>query len=108
MAYFTVARPVAGDVENALVWRGATWLFASPQTLMAFEMNPEAYAPQFGGYCAYSVAEGHTAASAPDAFFIVDGRLYFLHEAGMLRSLEPRLAAIIADAEHNWPDARKN
>lgn len=103
VAYFTEQRAVEGDADYALSWRGATWYFAGPDTLMAFEMNPEAYAPQFGGYCAYAVAEGRTGPSEPEAFFLREGRLYFMNDARMLDEVEGDLAGIVAEAEEHWP-----
>ncbi len=103
VAYFTERRAVEGDADYALSWRGATWYFAGPDTLMAFEMNPEAYAPQFGGYCAYAVAEGRTGPSEPDAFFLRDGRLYFLNGAHMRDGVQGDLDRIVTMAEAQWP-----
>lgn len=105
VSYFKAGGPVRGSQKNALMWRGATWYFASPETLMQFEMDPEAFAPQFGGYCAYSVAEGHTGTAEPGAFVIYEGKLYLLHDSTVLARLQPGLASIIQKAEANWPDA---
>ncbi len=105
VAYFESGQAVPGSPDNALMWRGATWYFASPDHLMTFEMNPLAYAPQFGGYCAYAVAEGQTGTSAPDAFFLRDGKLYFLHSARMLQELQTNLPGIVTEAESHWPEA---
>ncbi len=103
VAYFTQGRPVEGTAEHSIMWRGATWYFVSSESQMFFEMNPAAYAPQFGGYCAYAVAEGHTASAAPDAFFVRDGRLYFMHTVTMLRQNQAKLDKIVAEAQGNWP-----
>lgn len=103
VSYFTEGKPVRGAAANALMWRGATWYFSSPDTLMAFEMNPEAFAPQFGGYCAYAVAEGGTSSGAPDAFFIIGGRLYFMHDHAMLSQKQAELGEIVHEAEMHWP-----
>ncbi|MCX8507571.1 MAG: hypothetical protein ORN49_01615 [Rhodobacteraceae bacterium] len=103
VAYFTEGRPVAGSAEHAIKWRGAVWYFHSPESEMSFEMNPEAYAPQFGGYCAYAVAEGRTASVQPGAFFVRDGRLYFMHTEEMLRQKQAELTRIVTQAQGNWP-----
>ena len=105
VAYFTKGEPVEGMAAYAVTWRGATWYFSSPESLMAFEMNPEAYAPQFGGYCAYAVAEGRTGPVDPDAFFVRDGRLYFLHDTRMLGEMQDDLPRILTEAQANWPAA---
>lgn len=104
VAYFTEGRAVPGSAENSIMWRGATWYFATPESMMKFEMNPQAYAPQFGGYCAYGVAEGQTTSATPDAFFIYNGKLYFMHDVSMLKSMAARLPEIVATAESHWPD----
>jgi len=56
VAYFTEGRPVRGSAEHVAEWNGATWQFASAQNRDAFLADPEAYAPQFGGFCAWAVA----------------------------------------------------
>ena len=103
VSYFLLGHPVRGTPENALMWRGATWYFVSPESEQTFEMNPGAYAPQFGGYCAYSVSEGKTASGAPGAFFVYKGRLYLMHEEGMVEQMQSRIPAIVTEAEDNWP-----
>jgi hypothetical protein len=105
VTYFTEGRPRRGSPNHALMWHGATWYFSSPDTLTRFEMNPQAYAPQFGGYCAYAVAEGRVMSSAPDAFFIHEGKLYLLHNAGMVRDLAGKVPDIVARAQAHWPAA---
>jgi len=105
VSYFTESRPAHGSPENAVTWRGATWYFESPQSESQFEMNPEAYAPQFGGYCAYSLSEGEVASGAPDAYVIYDGRLYLMHEADILAQKRGDLPLIVQEAARHWPAA---
>jgi len=105
VSYFDAGGPVRGSPQNALMWRGATWYFASAETLMQFEMDPESYAPQFGGYCAYSVAEGRAGTTKPNAFVIYNGKLYLLHDASMRDRVQSGLGALIQKAEANWPEA---
>ena len=104
VAYFTEGRPVPGRAENALSWRGAMWYFASDESLMKFEMNPKAYAPEFGGYCAYSISLGRPLSGLPEAFVIYDNHLYLLHKIEFVDELKDELPEIIAKAEANWPD----
>ena len=70
---------------------------------MSFEMDPEAYAPELGGYCAYGVALGETASSEPQAFFFQDGRLYFMRTERMLHDKQGDLPTIVAEAKGHWP-----
>jgi YHS domain len=55
---------------------GATWYFASAENRDRFAADPERYVPQYGGYCAWAVAHGYTAKIDPEAWKIVDGKLY--------------------------------
>ncbi len=76
VAYFTDGRPVKGTANNSYQWQGATWQFASPEHRAAFMREPAKYAPQYGGYCAYAVAQGDIVDIDPKQWKIVDGKLY--------------------------------
>jgi hypothetical protein len=103
VAYFTAGRPVAGSAGFEFRWNGATWRFASAASRARFEANPAAYAPAFGGYCAWAVSQNYIAAGDPLVWRIVDGRLYlnFNQRAKML--WEADLASAIARGNANWP-----
>jgi hypothetical protein len=101
--YFTKAAPVAGDPAVTLDWQGATWRFASAETRAMFEGDPDRYAPQFGGYCAWAVAEGYTAPTVPEAWKIVDGKLYLNFSRRIQRRWERDIPGNIARGEANWP-----
>ena len=64
VAYFDGNGPVAGDAAFALMWQGAEWRFSSAENLAKFEANPEGFAPQYGGYCAYAASKGGILAMA--------------------------------------------
>lgn len=106
VAYFTEGRPVAGDPAIAHVWMGATWAFASAANRDAFAADPERYAPQFGGYCAWAVAEGYKAPIDPAAWSIVDDRLYLNFDRRIHRRWQRDIPGFIARAEANWPSLR--
>ena len=103
VAYFTRNQPVAGDAAITLDWNGATWRFATAENRAMFEANPQAYAPQFGGYCAWAASQGYIAPGDPTVWRIVDGRLYlnFNDRARML--WEQDIPGAIARGEANWP-----
>lgn len=107
VAYFTEGRPVPGRPEHALKWRGAIWLFSGPDTLARFEMDPKAYAPRFGGYCAWALSQGMLAQGDPAVFAIRDGRLYLAHTAALLALWEADSAARIEAAQAKWPEILK-
>ena len=50
VAYFTMGKPVKGSTEYVHEWNGAKWLFSNWAHLDMFMVNPEKYAPQYGGY----------------------------------------------------------
>ena len=59
VAYFTESKPVKGSEEFTTQWHGATWQFSSKENLELFKANPDKYAPQYGGYCAWAMADGN-------------------------------------------------
>lgn len=76
VAYFTEGRPVAGDPAIVLEKDGVTWRFASAANRDRFEADPARYAPQYGGHCAWAMANGYRAKGDPQNWDIVDGKLY--------------------------------
>jgi YHS domain-containing protein len=103
VAYFADARPVKGSKDHELEWNGATWRFASEDHLAAFEAEPERYAPQYGGYCAWAVSQGYTANIDPEAWRIVEDRLYLNYSKEVQRTWETDIPGHIAAADANWP-----
>ena len=103
VAYFRTGGPARGSDAHMLMWRGATWAFTSAENMSAFEMDPEAYAPQYGGYCAYAVSQGYTASTDPDAWTIHEGKLYLNYSISVRSRWERDIPGHIAQADANWP-----
>lgn len=103
VAYFTEGRPVEGSSDYTYDWNGATWRFASAENRDKFAAAPESYAPQYGGYCAWAVAQGYTASTDPDAWKIVDGKLYLNYNASVQSKWEADVPGHITSADSNWP-----
>jgi YHS domain-containing protein len=103
VAYFTEGEPVEGSADHELEWNGATWRFASTANLAAFQADPEAFAPQFGGYCAWAVSQGYTASTDPTAWRVVDGKLYLNYSHNIQRRWEQDVPGNIAKGDANWP-----
>jgi YHS domain-containing protein len=76
VAYFTAGKPTPGRADLTFVHEGATFRFSSPENRAAFIANPDKYAPQFGGYCAWAASQGRLAGPDPSIWRIVDGKLY--------------------------------
>ncbi len=104
VAYFTRGEPVEGSTEHSTEWNGAEWRFASAEHLERFRADPERYAPAYGGFCAYAVAEGSTAAGNPEHWAIHDDRLYLNYDAEYQARWEADREAYIAAADENWPE----
>lgn len=83
VAYFTQNKPVKGSDSFTTSYEGATWKFASKEHLALFKADPTKYAPQYGGYCAYGVAQGYLVSIEPEQFSIIDGKLYLNYDAGV-------------------------
>ncbi|MBL0741925.1 YHS domain-containing (seleno)protein [Chryseolinea lacunae] len=107
VAYFKVGKPVKGKSEFSYQWKDATWHFASAQNLEAFKASPETFAPQFGGYCAYGVADGHKATTSPDAWTIVGDKLYLNYNKDVMALWRKDQPGFIQKANANWPTVKK-
>ena len=103
VAYFEEARPVEGSARFETAWRGATWRFASAAHRDAFLAEPEVFAPQYGGYCAWAASQGKTAPGSPQVWKIVEGRLYLNVNAAVQKRWEKDVPGFIAKANANWP-----
>lgn len=102
VAYETgTATPGSSRFEHR--WNGAVWRFTSAANRDRFAQDPEKYAPQFGGYCAWAVSRGYTADIDPEAFRIVDGRLYLNYSTSVRTEWEKDIQGNIARGRANWP-----
>jgi YHS domain-containing protein len=103
VAYFTNAAPTRGSDQFTASWQGATFHFGSAENLKLFKADPAAYAPQYGGYCAYAVSKGATATTVPEAWTIVDGKLYLNYSLGIKQRWSSDVPGNIRAANSNWP-----
>ncbi len=103
VAYFTEGAAVTGSPEFTYDWGDATWQFASAENRDLFAANPKQYAPQYGGFCAWAVSQGYTASIDPNAWRIVEGRLYLNYSPGVQQRWERDIPGNISSADANWP-----
>lgn len=103
VAYFTEGQPVRGRAAFTHAWMGATWRFASAANRDLFAADPVRYAPAYGGFCAYAVSEGYTAPTDPDAWRIVQGRLFLNYSRDVQRQWEQDIPGRVRRADENWP-----
>ena len=103
VAYFEEGRPVAGKPDISYAWNGVSWRFASAANRDAFMKSPAKYAPQYGGFCAWAVSKGYTAKTDPDAWTIVDGKLYLNYNKSIRSRWSLDKTGNIQKADANWP-----
>ena len=103
VAYFVSSKAVKGDPRYEYSWDGARWRFVTAANRDRFASNPSQFAPQFGGYCAYAVSQGHTASADPEAWSVVDGKLYVNYSQAVRSTWEKDIPGYIARANANWP-----
>lgn len=107
VAYFTVMKPTRGSSEFRVDHHGSTFYFVSAAHRDAFAADPSQYVPQYGGYCAYGMAKGYTAAIDPAAFTIVGGKLYLNYSETVRSQWLSDIPGYIRKADANWPEAKK-
>jgi len=103
VAYFTAARATPGLPQFNASFGGATYRFASAANRDAFIANPGQYAPAYGGFCAMGVALEKKLDVDPQAWRVVDGRLYLNVNKDVQKRWLDDVPGNIATAEKNWP-----
>ena len=107
-AYFDEGKPQTGQETFSYSWKGAEWHFASAADRDQFAANPDAYAPQYGGYCSNQMSLGNLSDIDPGVWLIHEGKLYlFGHDVGLHRWQRTGIEARIRDADRNWQEYLK-
>jgi len=107
VAYFELGKPTPGLMPLRHEFRGSVFLFASEANQKKFAADPEKYAPQYGGFCALGTANGYKVKTEPDAFKVVDGKLYLNYNRKVLDMWTQDQAGYISRANKNWPEVSK-
>jgi YHS domain-containing protein len=103
VAYFTVGQAVKGSDQFMFHYEGANWYFSSAENLARFKNDPIKYAPRYGGYCAWAVAEGDTAKGDPLQWTIHKNRLYLNYNEEIKNRWLADVDNFIAKGDRNWP-----
>ncbi len=106
VAYFTQDKPVEGSPEHTTEYNGVQWRFASAENRDLFAAEPEKYAPQYGGYCAWAAANNYIASIDPHAWSIKDSKLYLNFSKFVRARWAVDKSGNIAKADKNWPGLR--
>ena len=103
VSYFRgTGAPVKGNARYKLTWKGAEWRFSTAENAAAFKANPLAYAPQYGGHCAWAIAQDYLAPGDPTAYDVVGGKLYLNYDQGIRGKWRKNISGFIAKGTPNW------
>jgi YHS domain-containing protein len=105
VAYFKDGEPIKGKKDWVYQWNGASWYFSTQENMTEFQSAPEKFAPQYGGFCAYGMSdgEGHKATTQPDAWTIVNDKLYLNYNKNVKTLWVKDQKVMIENADKNWP-----
>ncbi|MGD1840403.1 MAG: YHS domain-containing (seleno)protein [Thermonemataceae bacterium] len=80
VAYFTENKAIKGNKAHAVYYEGVLYLFANDKNKTLFKKSPAKYEPQYGGWCAYAIAEKSQKMEIdPETFLIQEGKLYLFY-----------------------------
>src|SRR6266436_5214481 len=105
VAYFTDGKPVQRKTEFEYLWHKLRWRFADGAHRELFVKDPDRYTPQYDGYCALGAAAdaaAHKDTVDPEAWAIVDGKLYLTHMRQGMETWRENPAEYIKPADENW------
>ena len=108
VAYFTERQPTKGSADYSTTCKGAVFHFTTAEHQKSFMANPDKYAPQYGGFCAYGLAKGYKASTDPAAFTIYRGNLYLNYSLPVRKLWSEDIPSHIQKADHNWPDVSQS
>jgi YHS domain-containing protein len=106
VAYFQEHKPVPGSARYMTVYQGSQFHFASAANRDRFAAQPQQYAPQYGGFCAFGMAKGYKASIDPAAFTIVGDKLYLNYSPSVRSLWQQDIPGYIVKADKNWPEVR--
>jgi hypothetical protein len=102
VSYFKDGKPVVGNPAFTYKWMEAIWRFSSVENRDAFAKEPEKYAPQYGGYCAFGTSQGHLVPGDPQAWKVVDDKLYLNYNKDVQKYWLQDVPGNIQKADDNW------
>lgn len=106
VAFHLQQKPIEGSNQFSYEWNGATWLFSTQAHLDSFKLNPERYAPQYGGYCAFGTADGHKAPTEINTWTLLDGKLYLNYNTEVKQLWDKDRTGFIQKADSLWPQVK--
>ena len=108
IAYFDEQKPVKGKSEYQISYKNANWFFSSQSNLEKFKANPEQYAPQYGGYCAWAMASNDDAPGNTPFWNIYNGKLYLNYNQEIMDKWTANKDEFIKQADIHWANKKKD
>ena len=106
VAYFTPGRPEKGSDKFWVAFDDAVYYFKNAEHRAMFAANPEQYAPQYAGFCAAGLSKGVKHEPDPEAWAIVNGKLYVVELKERIAQFKQNPDSFIGKANANWPKLR--
>lgn len=106
VAYFTANKALKGNSNFTAAYKNAIYQFSSEENRDLFKQNPEKYAPQYGGFCAFGVTMERKFDTDPTAFKIVENKLYLNLNAQVQERWLSDTTGFISSAENIWGDIK--
>jgi YHS domain-containing protein len=106
VAYHTAGEPTMGSDEFTAEHNGATYKFANAENRDMFVADPEKYAPAYGGFCAFGTTFSKKVPGDPQAFKIVDGKLYINSSPDIQTKWEGDVSGNIDKANGIWEEIK--
>lgn len=100
---FFKGKPVKGRTEFQTIYKDVTWRFDTQANLDLFLLNPDPFLPQYGGYCAWAVANGKLAPGRARYWSVEDGKLYLNYSRRVQKRWDALREEFIEDADAMWP-----
>jgi len=117
VSYFNAGKAMKGDPTINTNYNTIIYRFISNENKEAFLKNPEAYLPQYDGYCALAVgAQNKKVSINPEEFKVTEGKLYLFFNGPLplsgkkFNSVEPWNKDennLIRKANTNWNSLKK-
>lgn len=107
VAYFTANQAIRGTDRYEVNFAGMRWHFSSEENRDEFITEPGRYLPQYGGHCAYGVAQAYLVRGDPQAWSTRDGKLYFNYNKNIRNAWLADADNFIRHSENNWPQLNK-
>lgn len=105
VAYFTVGKAIEGSEKIIYMSKGVTYRFSTQANKTLFAAEPKKYEPQYGGYCAYAMADGNKVRVDPETFKVIDGKLFLFYNfrfTNTLKSWNKDEPNLLPKAEKEW------